>query len=170
MQDVSCIIFNWSVFVAVSITLFVYIYVVLSFQPNAPEKPFHPIEGLIEIDNRTLFIIAFAISTFSNLLHNNSYGQFLFYYFFKMNNKSQSQFIVYIVFSLAVLLMGEPVNWEKSLQIIMDVLLSSGQPNKKYQQLVGNHIPIVAVNTDYLWMSEANNPRLIFFCAFLFIS
>jgi len=55
--------------------------------------------------------------------------------------------------------MGEPVNWEKSLQIIIDVLLSNGRPNDKYHQIIGNHLPIVAVNTDYLWMSEATNPR-----------
>jgi len=59
----------------------------------------------------------------------------------------------------AVLLMGEPVNWEKSLQIVIDVLLSNGVPNQKYEPLIGNHLPIVAVNTDYLWMSEATNPR-----------
>ena len=57
--------------------------------------------------------------------------------------------------------MGEPVNWEKSLQIIIDVLLSNGRPNEKYQQLIGNHLPVVAVNTDYLWMSEATNPRCV---------
>ena len=53
------------------------------------------------------------------------------------------------------------MNWEKSLQIVIDVLLSNGIPNQKYEQLIGNHLPIVAVNTDYLWMSEATNPRYI---------
>lgn len=60
---------------------------------------------------------------------------------------------------LAVLLMGEPVNWEKSLQIILDVLLTSGIPNQRHPHFTGIHIPVVAVNTDYLWMSEAANPR-----------
>ncbi|XP_057309288.1 haloacid dehalogenase-like hydrolase domain-containing 5 [Hydractinia symbiolongicarpus] len=60
----------------------------------------------------------------------------------------------------AVLLMGEPVNWEKSLQIILDVLLTSGIPNQRHPHFTGIHIPVVAVNTDYLWMSEAANPRL----------
>ena len=63
--------------------------------------------------------------------------------------------------------MGEPNNWEKSLQIVIDVLLSNGVPNQKYESLIGNHLPIVAVNTDYLWMSEATNPRYGFeFCCY----
>lgn len=55
--------------------------------------------------------------------------------------------------------MGEPVKWEKSLQILIDILLSNGTPNLKFPTQFQGHLPIVAVNTDYLWMSEAENPR-----------
>ncbi|XP_065672945.1 haloacid dehalogenase-like hydrolase domain-containing 5 isoform X4 [Hydra vulgaris] len=58
----------------------------------------------------------------------------------------------------AILLMGEPINWERSLQILLDLLLTSGQPKKLYSSK--GYLPIVAINTDFLWMSEATNPRL----------
>lgn len=55
--------------------------------------------------------------------------------------------------------MGEPVNWEKSLQIIIDIILTNeGIPSSKHEQ-IKQQIPVVAVNTDYLWMSESPNPR-----------
>lgn len=60
----------------------------------------------------------------------------------------------------AILLMGEPVNWEKSLQIIIDILLTNGEPNKHHQNVSASQIPVVAVNTDYLWMSEAPSARI----------
>ena len=60
----------------------------------------------------------------------------------------------------AILLMGEPVNWERSFQILIDVLITSGNPNTKCEHIPTTHIPLIAVNTDYLWMSEAPNPRL----------
>ena len=53
--------------------------------------------------------------------------------------------------------MGEPLNWERSLQILIDILLTSGQPNKLYS--ANSFLPVVAINTDFLWMSEAVNPR-----------
>jgi len=58
----------------------------------------------------------------------------------------------------AILLMGEPVNWEKSFQIIIDILLTNGHPYEPHVYRK-THLPVVAVNTDYLWMSEAVNPR-----------
>lgn len=59
-----------------------------------------------------------------------------------------------------ILMMGEPVNWEKTLQIIIDVILAEeGVPNNMYTK-PQQQMPVVAVNTDYLWMSEAVNPRL----------
>lgn len=68
----------------------------------------------------------------------------------------------FLFFFSAVLLMGEPVKWENSLQIIIDILLSNGTPNQKFPSQFNSHLPIVAVNTDYLWMSEAINPRYCF--------
>lgn len=63
---------------------------------------------------------------------------------------------------IGVLLMGEPVHWEKSLQIITDILLTNGEPNKLHQNVSASQIPVVAVNTDYLWMSEAPNARCVY--------
>lgn len=62
---------------------------------------------------------------------------------------------------LGVLLMGEPVHWEKSFQIIIDILLTNGEPNKLHQNVSASQIPVIAVNTDYLWMSEAPNARSV---------
>lgn len=57
--------------------------------------------------------------------------------------------------------MGEPVHWEKSFQIIIDILLTNGEPNKLHQNVSASQIPVIAVNTDYLWMSEAPNARSV---------
>ncbi|KAG8438934.1 hypothetical protein GDO86_005208 [Hymenochirus boettgeri] len=59
----------------------------------------------------------------------------------------------------AVVLLGEPVRWETSLQLILDVLLSDGQPNEWLPQVPYPHIPILACNMDLLWMAEAKMPR-----------
>ncbi|XP_068133355.1 haloacid dehalogenase-like hydrolase domain-containing 5 isoform X1 [Hyperolius riggenbachi] len=59
----------------------------------------------------------------------------------------------------AVVLLGEPVRWETSLQLILDVLLSGGQPAEWQKEPPYPHIPILACNMDLLWMAEAKMPR-----------
>ncbi|KAE8613477.1 hypothetical protein XENTR_v10007739 [Xenopus tropicalis] len=59
----------------------------------------------------------------------------------------------------AVILLGEPVRWETSLQLILDVLLSNGRPTAWLPQVPYPHIPVLACNMDLLWMAEAKNPR-----------
>ncbi|XP_053320782.1 haloacid dehalogenase-like hydrolase domain-containing 5 [Spea bombifrons] len=59
----------------------------------------------------------------------------------------------------AVVLVGEPVRWETSLQLILDVLLSSGRPSEWLSQVPHPHIPILACNMDLVWMAEAKAPR-----------
>lgn len=66
--------------------------------------------------------------------------------------------------------MGEPVNWEKTLQIVIDVILSEGGiPNNMYRTS-RKQIPIVAVNTviiDSVSLNENNSrfvPRLRVSC------
>ncbi|KAM4747402.1 haloacid dehalogenase-like hydrolase domain-containing 5 [Rhinophrynus dorsalis] len=59
----------------------------------------------------------------------------------------------------AVVLLGEPVRWETSLQLILDVLLSSGRPTGWLSHVPYPHIPILASNMDLLWMAEAKMPR-----------
>nr|XP_033809365.1 haloacid dehalogenase-like hydrolase domain-containing 5 isoform X2 [Geotrypetes seraphini] len=59
----------------------------------------------------------------------------------------------------AVILFGEPVRWETSLQLIIDVLLSNGKPGVVPSCLPQPHIPILACNMDLMWMAEAKIPR-----------
>lgn len=61
--------------------------------------------------------------------------------------------------SEGVLLLGEPVRWETSLQLIMDVLLSNGNPGTGLAAAPYPHLPILASNMDLLWMAEAKIPR-----------
>ncbi|XP_041340314.1 haloacid dehalogenase-like hydrolase domain-containing 5 [Pyrgilauda ruficollis] len=58
-----------------------------------------------------------------------------------------------------VVLFGEPVRWETSLQLIADVLLSNGNPGAERQDVPYPHLPILACNMDLLWMAEAKMPR-----------
>ncbi|XP_021564122.1 haloacid dehalogenase-like hydrolase domain-containing 5, partial [Carlito syrichta] len=58
-----------------------------------------------------------------------------------------------------VLLLGEPVRWETNLQLIMDVLLSNGNPGTGLATVPYPHLPVLASNMDLLWMAEAKMPR-----------
>ncbi|XP_009072871.1 PREDICTED: cat eye syndrome critical region protein 5, partial [Acanthisitta chloris] len=58
-----------------------------------------------------------------------------------------------------VILFGEPVRWETSLQLITDVLLSNGNPGAELRDVPYPHLPILACNMDLLWMAEAKMPR-----------
>lgn len=59
----------------------------------------------------------------------------------------------------AVILFGEPIRWETNLQLIVDVLLTSGSPDNNWNAVQYPHIPVLACNMDLLWMAEAKNPR-----------
>ncbi|KAM6301011.1 haloacid dehalogenase-like hydrolase domain-containing 5 [Aegotheles albertisi] len=59
----------------------------------------------------------------------------------------------------AVVLFGEPVRWETNLQLIIDVLLTSGYPGNPYQHESYPHIPVLACNMDLMWVAEAQSPR-----------
>ena len=58
----------------------------------------------------------------------------------------------------ALMLFGEPVRWETSLQLLVDVLMTDGDllgtPTAPYP-----HLPILACNMDLQWMAEAHMPR-----------
>uniref|UniRef100_A0A8B9PNS4 Haloacid dehalogenase-like hydrolase domain-containing 5 n=1 Tax=Apteryx owenii TaxID=8824 RepID=A0A8B9PNS4_APTOW len=58
-----------------------------------------------------------------------------------------------------VILFGEPVRWETSLQLIIDVLLSNGNPGAELEDIPYPHLPVLACNMDLLWMAEAKMPR-----------
>lgn len=59
----------------------------------------------------------------------------------------------------AVVLFGEPIRWETSLQLITDVLLSGGNPVAWLSPPPYPHIPVLACNMDLMWMAEAKMPR-----------
>ncbi|KAK3888762.1 hypothetical protein Pcinc_007235 [Petrolisthes cinctipes] len=60
----------------------------------------------------------------------------------------------------ALMLFGEPIRWETSLQLLIDVLMTGGDlsapppASPPYP-----HIPLLACNMDLQWMAEASMPR-----------
>ncbi|XP_046682226.1 haloacid dehalogenase-like hydrolase domain-containing 5 [Homalodisca vitripennis] len=59
----------------------------------------------------------------------------------------------------AVVLFGEPVRWETVLQLLIDVLMTNGDPRTVPVHHTYPHIPVLACNMDLQWMAEANMPR-----------
>jgi len=59
----------------------------------------------------------------------------------------------------AVVLFGEPVRWETSLQLIVDVLMTDGLPADAPSIINHPHLPVLACNMDLHWMAEAVMPR-----------
>ncbi|XP_068595962.1 haloacid dehalogenase-like hydrolase domain-containing 5 [Brachionichthys hirsutus] len=59
----------------------------------------------------------------------------------------------------AIILFGEPIRWETNLQLIVDILLTNGNPDTAWNSIQYPHIPVLACNMDLLWMAEAKNPR-----------
>jgi hypothetical protein len=58
-----------------------------------------------------------------------------------------------------LVLFGEPVRWETSLQLLIDVLMTDGMPSKAPSGNIYPHIPVLACNMDLQWMAEACMPR-----------
>ncbi|KDR13978.1 haloacid dehalogenase-like hydrolase domain-containing 5 isoform X1 [Zootermopsis nevadensis] len=59
----------------------------------------------------------------------------------------------------AIVLFGEPVRWETSLQLLIDTLMTDGMLAHPVSHLVYPHIPLLACNMDLQWMAEAWMPR-----------
>lgn len=61
----------------------------------------------------------------------------------------------------AIVLLGEPVQWERSLQVITDLLLTNGNPGviPKDTDADRDHIPIIACNRDLVFKAAADLPR-----------
>ena len=55
--------------------------------------------------------------------------------------------------------MQEPAEWESALQLIIDVLMTSGNLMNPPAQPQYPHIPLLACNMDLQWMAEAWMPR-----------
>jgi ribonucleotide monophosphatase NagD (HAD superfamily) len=64
-----------------------------------------------------------------------------------------------------ILLLGEPTHWESSLQIILDVLMTNGDPRvdinneDKFTKTPFPHIPVIACNKDLTFKGKAPLPR-----------
>lgn len=58
-----------------------------------------------------------------------------------------------------ILLLGEPINWEQSLQLLLDVLMTNGDPRKKFKYVPSPHLPIIACNKDLTFKGAAALPR-----------
>jgi HAD superfamily hydrolase (TIGR01456 family) len=62
-------------------------------------------------------------------------------------------------------MLGEPINWEGALQIIIDVLMTNGDPRAdisspdKFSTIPYPHIPIIACNKDLTFKGAAHLPR-----------
>uniref|UniRef100_A0A4W6ETT8 Zgc:77375 n=1 Tax=Lates calcarifer TaxID=8187 RepID=A0A4W6ETT8_LATCA len=52
-----------------------------------------------------------------------------------------------------------PIRWETNLQLIIDVLLTSGNLSSVHQTQKMPHLPLLACNMDLMWMAEAHSPR-----------
>ncbi len=64
-----------------------------------------------------------------------------------------------------ILLLGEPVKWETALQIIIDLLMTNGDPRvdisdpEKFTKIPYPHIPVIACNKDLTFKARATLPR-----------
>ena len=63
----------------------------------------------------------------------------------------------------AVVMLGEPVRWETNFQLIIDLLLTNGEPTSRPSFPPTEHLPVIAANTDLLWMAEAALPRYVLY-------
>lgn len=59
----------------------------------------------------------------------------------------------------AILLLGEPINWECHLQLLLDVLMLNGDPRSKFKSIPKPHLPIIACNKDLTFKGAAQLPR-----------
>ena len=68
---------------------------------------------------------------------------------------------IYISLVLAIVLLGEPINWESALQVITDLLLTDGNPAVLLPDRSDNreHIPVIACNRDLVFKAAADLPR-----------
>jgi hypothetical protein len=66
-----------------------------------------------------------------------------------------------------VLLLGEPLHWESALQILLDVLMTNGDPRvdpnsmEKFTTIPYPHLPVIACCKDLTFKGAAQLPRFI---------
>jgi hypothetical protein len=59
----------------------------------------------------------------------------------------------------AILILGEPVAWECALQLLIDLLMTNGDPRNKFKFVPSPHLPIIACNRDLTFKGPAPLPR-----------
>ena len=65
----------------------------------------------------------------------------------------------------AIVLLGEPVKWERALQLILDLLMTNGDLRndlndpEKFSKVPYPHLPIIACNKDITFKGKASLPR-----------
>ncbi|KAG7270865.1 hypothetical protein CRUP_032254, partial [Coryphaenoides rupestris] len=57
-------------------------------------------------------------------------------------------------------LLDMPIRWETNLQLLVDVLLTNGRPASPHCLHISPQLPVLACNTDLLWLADAPSPRL----------
>jgi ribonucleotide monophosphatase NagD (HAD superfamily) len=55
--------------------------------------------------------------------------------------------------------LGEPINWEGALQILIDLLMTRGDPRNSFDGFQNPHLPIIACNKDLTFKGAATLPR-----------
>ncbi len=64
-----------------------------------------------------------------------------------------------------ILLLGEPIFWETALQIVIDLLMTNGDPRvdindlEKFSKIPFPHLPVIACNKDLTFKGKASLPR-----------
>ena len=101
--------------------------------------------------------VSFLLTEFTKW--NNKYCKCGRYFFWKHGFIVSSLLVKNFLIFAAIVLLGEPIRWESALQLCTDLLLSNGNPSKRLNYIPDEHIPVIACNTDLLWMAEAPLPR-----------
>ena len=68
---------------------------------------------------------------------------------------------IFLLYNIAILLLGEPVRWETNLQLIIDMLVTNGSPFSSLLSAPSQHIPIIVTSTDLVYVSEVSLPRYL---------
>ncbi|CAH8549172.1 unnamed protein product [Dicrocoelium dendriticum] len=58
-----------------------------------------------------------------------------------------------------IVLLGEPTRWETHLQLLVDLLMTNGDPDQVPVSIPEEHIPVIACNMDLVYMDQAVLPR-----------
>lgn len=77
----------------------------------------------------------------------------------RRTNISQTQVDTYLPPIEAIVLFGEPVRWETSLQFLIDVLVTNGHLQSSPKSIPEPHLPVLGCNMDLMWMNETHLPR-----------